>query len=52
MYQWRKDGEFHLFNPQTIHSLQKAVRTGDYEPSSNISEPVNNQSESSAPCVG
>jgi len=29
-YQWRKEGEEHLFNPETIHSLQKAVRTGDY----------------------
>jgi glutamate synthase (ferredoxin) len=30
-YQWRKDGESHLFNPETIHLLQKAVRLGDYE---------------------
>ncbi|MDP4098964.1 glutamate synthase large subunit [Paenibacillus sp. P96] len=30
-YQWRNDGEEHLFNPQTIHLLQQAVRTGDYE---------------------
>ncbi len=30
-YQWRKDGEEHLFNPQTIHLLQQAVRTGDYQ---------------------
>ncbi|OWR33012.1 glutamate synthase large subunit [Saccharibacillus sp. O23] len=30
-YQWRSDGEEHLFNPQTIHLLQQAVRTGDYE---------------------
>ena len=29
-YQWRSDGEFHLFNPETIHRLQKAVRTGSY----------------------
>lgn len=29
-YQWRSDGEEHLFNPQTIHLLQHAVRTGDY----------------------
>ena len=29
-YQWRKDGEAHLFNPLTIHNLQKAVRTNDY----------------------
>ena len=25
-YQWRADGERHLFNPQTIHKLQVAVR--------------------------
>jgi glutamate synthase (ferredoxin) len=29
-YQWRADGELHLFNPQTVHKLQKAVRTGNY----------------------
>ncbi|MFB5267059.1 glutamate synthase large subunit [Paenibacillus enshidis] len=30
-YQWRNDGEEHMFNPQTIHLLQQAVRTGDYK---------------------
>ena len=25
-YQWRSDGEYHLFNPQTIHKLQIACR--------------------------
>ncbi|WP_123041940.1 glutamate synthase large subunit [Cohnella candidum] len=30
-YQWRKDGEEHLFNPKTIHTLQMATRTGNYE---------------------
>jgi glutamate synthase (ferredoxin) len=30
-YQFRDDGELHLFNPATIHRLQHAVRTGDYE---------------------
>ena len=29
-YQWRADGEFHLFNPESIHRLQKSVRTGSY----------------------
>jgi len=29
-YQWRADGELHLFNPQTVHKLQHAVRTGNY----------------------
>ena len=30
-YQWRKDGELHLFNPRTVHLLQKATRTNDYD---------------------
>ncbi|MBN1231359.1 MAG: glutamate synthase large subunit [Anaerolineales bacterium] len=30
-YQWRKDGEHHLFNPETIHYLQYATQTNDYE---------------------
>lgn len=30
-YQWRKDGEEHLFNPQTIHTLQLAARANDYK---------------------
>ncbi|MEO0758127.1 MAG: glutamate synthase large subunit [Cyanobacteria bacterium J06648_16] len=29
-YQWRKEGEEHLFGPATIHLLQQATRTGDY----------------------
>ncbi|MEX2159503.1 MAG: glutamate synthase large subunit [Dehalococcoidia bacterium] len=30
-YQWRADGEYHLFNPQTIHKLQLACRTDNYD---------------------
>ncbi|ETT67919.1 glutamate synthase subunit alpha [Paenibacillus odorifer] len=30
-YQWRNDGEEHLFNPQTIHLLQHSVRSGNYD---------------------
>ena len=29
-YQWRSDGEHHQLNPITVHTLQKACRTGDY----------------------
>ncbi|WAA12973.1 glutamate synthase large subunit [Fervidibacillus halotolerans] len=29
-FQWRKEGEHHAFNPETIHLLQWAVRKGDY----------------------
>jgi len=42
-YQWRKDGEAHLFNPLTIHTLQKAVRTGNYEAFKQYSALVNTQ---------
>src|SRR5262249_33998374 len=30
-YQWRRDGEFHLFNPETVYRLQHATRSGRYE---------------------
>jgi len=29
-YQWRRDGEYHLFNPETVFKLQHATRTGQY----------------------
>jgi glutamate synthase (ferredoxin) len=29
-YQYRRDGEYHLFNPESIHKLQYAVRSGSY----------------------
>lgn len=29
-YQWRRDGEEHLYHPRTIHALQQACRNGDY----------------------
>jgi glutamate synthase (ferredoxin) len=43
-YQWRADGEAHLFNPETIHTLQHATRTGDYATFKKYSELVNKQS--------
>src|SRR4030095_4097255 len=30
LYQWKRKGEFHLFNPQTIHLLQYSTRMNDY----------------------
>ena len=44
-YQWRNGGEGHLFSPQVIHSLQKAVRTGSYETFKTYSVLVNDQME-------
>jgi glutamate synthase domain-containing protein 2/glutamate synthase domain-containing protein 1/glutamate synthase domain-containing protein 3 len=42
-YQWREDGEYHLFNPQTIHKLQAAVRTDNYKIFKEYSTLVNEQ---------
>jgi glutamate synthase (ferredoxin) len=42
-YQWRQEGELHLFSPQTVHKLQQACRTGSYKVFKEYSELVNNQ---------
>ena len=43
-YQWRADGEVHLFSPQTIHKLQTSCRTGNYKLFKEYSALVNDQS--------
>ena len=45
-YQWRSDGESHLFNPGTISRLQLSTRTNNYKVFQEYSELVNNQSRS------
>ena len=44
-YQYRKDGELHLFNPKTIHMLQKACRNEDYEVFKSYTSLIDDQSE-------
>ncbi|HLP07574.1 MAG TPA: glutamate synthase large subunit [Opitutaceae bacterium] len=44
-YKWRDDGEFHLFNPETIHFLQKAVRLGSYSVFKDYARLVNDQTK-------
>src|SRR5215470_17206002 len=29
-YQWRQDGEYHMYNPDSIHKLQYSTRTNNY----------------------
>jgi glutamate synthase (ferredoxin) len=43
-YQWRAEGEYHLFNPQTVHKLQQACRNTDYKAFKDYSKDVNDQS--------
>jgi glutamate synthase domain-containing protein 2/glutamate synthase domain-containing protein 1/glutamate synthase domain-containing protein 3 len=51
-YQWRESGEYHLFNPQTIHKLQAAVRTNSYKVFKEYSGLVNEQSRNLATLRG
>jgi glutamate synthase (NADPH/NADH) large chain len=43
-YKWRREGEYHLFNPETIFKLQHATRTGTYRIFKEYTEKVDNQS--------
>jgi glutamate synthase (ferredoxin) len=43
-YQWRRDGEYHLFNPDTVFKLQHATRTGQYAMFKDYSRLVDEQS--------
>ena len=45
LYQWKRKGEEHLFNPQTIHLLQHATKMNDYATFKKYSKTVNDQSE-------
>ncbi|NBX70998.1 MAG: glutamate synthase subunit alpha, partial [Actinobacteria bacterium] len=44
-YQWRREGEPHLFNPETVFRLQHATRTGRYDIFRQYTQAVNDQSE-------
>ncbi|MGH2864916.1 MAG: glutamate synthase-related protein, partial [Solirubrobacteraceae bacterium] len=41
LYAWRREGEHHLWNPDTIATLQHAVRAGSYETYELYSRTVN-----------
>jgi glutamate synthase domain-containing protein 2/glutamate synthase domain-containing protein 1/glutamate synthase domain-containing protein 3 len=43
-YQWRRDGEQHLFNPESVHKLQYAVRTGSYDAFKEYTRLIDDQS--------
>ncbi|WP_436500535.1 glutamate synthase large subunit [Actinokineospora sp. HUAS TT18] len=45
-YQWRREGEPHLFNPQTVFKLQHSTRAGKYEIFKEYTRAVDDQSAS------
>ena len=40
-YQWRREGEYHMYNPETIHLLQYSTRTNNYKAFKNFSGAAN-----------
>jgi glutamate synthase (NADPH/NADH) large chain/glutamate synthase (ferredoxin) len=42
-YRYRRDGEYHAFNPEMVRHLQQAIRTGSYETYQRFAASVNNR---------
>ena len=51
-YQYRSGGELHLFNPRTIHLLQKACRSNDYKTFKEYTRLIDDQAEQIATLRG
>jgi len=51
-YQWRREGEHHLFNPKTVFKLQHATRSKRYEIFKEYTNLVDDQSEKLATLRG
>jgi glutamate synthase (NADPH/NADH) large chain len=44
-YQWRREGEYHLFNPDTVYRLQHSTRAGRYDLFKQYTKDVDDQSQ-------
>ncbi|HTY12990.1 MAG TPA: glutamate synthase large subunit [Candidatus Omnitrophota bacterium] len=44
VYQWKRDGEFHLLNPDSIAAIQDATRKEDYSKYQEFAKLINEQS--------
>ena len=51
-YQWRQEGEYHLFNPETVFKLQHSTRSANYEIFKQYTKKVNDQSSNLATLRG
>jgi glutamate synthase (NADPH/NADH) large chain len=45
IYQWKRRGEAHLFNPTTVHLLQHATRSNSYNVYKNYAAAINEQTD-------
>jgi len=51
-YQWRREGEYHLFNPETVFKLQHATRAKRYDIYKEYTQRVDDQSRKLATLRG
>jgi glutamate synthase (NADPH/NADH) large chain len=51
-YQWRREGEYHLFNPKTVYKLQHSTRAKRYEVFKEYTALVDDQAEKLATLRG
>jgi glutamate synthase (NADPH/NADH) large chain len=51
-YQWRREGEIHLFNPETVYRLQHSTRSGRYDVFKQYTQAVDDQSRNLATLRG
>jgi glutamate synthase (NADPH/NADH) large chain len=51
-YQWRREGEYHLFNPKTVFKLQHATRSKQYSIFKEYTAAVDDQAEKLATLRG
>jgi glutamate synthase (NADPH) large chain len=51
-YQWRRDGEYHLFNPETVFKLQHATQSGQFKIFKEYTRAVDEQSRQLATLRG
>ncbi len=42
-YQWRRDGEYHMYNPDTISLLQHSTRSNNFESFQQFSSLMNEE---------
>ncbi|MCP4521450.1 MAG: glutamate synthase large subunit [Cytophagales bacterium] len=52
VYQWKRRGEKHLFNPTSIHYLQQSTKTDDYQMYKKYAKEVNDQTQRAATLRG
>jgi len=51
-YQWRRDGEYHMYNPISIAKLQESARTGSYPTYKEFAELIDKQDQQLATLRG